>query len=90
MRAKEIVLSALVLGLAAGYVWSAMPPANAGPVSANANPAPTQEQVERAVYYPNCATARAAGHAPILAGQPGYREELDADGDGIACEPYLN
>jgi Excalibur calcium-binding domain len=40
------------------------------------------------VYYPNCAAARAAGAAPIYAGQPGYRPGLDADSDGIACEPY--
>jgi len=38
------------------------------------------------VYFPNCAAARAAGAAPILAGQPGYRSGLDGDGDGIACE----
>ena len=40
------------------------------------------------VYYARCADARAAGVAPISEGQPGYRAELDADGDGIACEPY--
>lgn len=40
------------------------------------------------VYYPNCSFARAAGAAPIQAGQPGYRPALDADNDGIACEPY--
>jgi hypothetical protein len=34
------------------------------------------------------ATARAAGAAPIYRGQPGYREEMDGDGDGIACEPH--
>jgi excalibur calcium-binding domain-containing protein len=39
-------------------------------------------------YYPNCTSARAAGVAPIYAGEPGYRPELDADDDGIACEPY--
>lgn len=38
------------------------------------------------VYYPNCAAARAAGAAPIYAGQPGYRPKLDRDGDGVACE----
>jgi hypothetical protein len=38
-------------------------------------------------YYPNCAAARAAGNTPIYEGQPGYRPELDADSDGIACEP---
>ena len=40
------------------------------------------------VYYPNCDAARAAGAAPIHRGEPGYRPELDADDDGIACEPY--
>lgn len=40
------------------------------------------------VYYRNCADARAAGAAPIRAGEPGYAPWLDADGDGIACEPY--
>ena len=39
-------------------------------------------------YYPNCDAARAAGAAPIYAGEPGYRPPLDADDDGIACEPY--
>lgn len=39
-------------------------------------------------WYPNCAAARAAGAAPIYAGEPGYRSELDGDSDGIACEPY--
>jgi hypothetical protein len=38
------------------------------------------------VYYANCSDARAAGAAPIYAGQPGYRPGLDRDGDGIACE----
>lgn len=37
-------------------------------------------------YYPNCSAARAAGAAPIRAGQPGYGAHLDRDGDGIACE----
>jgi predicted phage tail protein len=38
------------------------------------------------VYYPNCDAVRAAGKAPLLAGQPGYRSGLDRDGDGVACE----
>lgn len=42
----------------------------------------------RFAYYPNCASARAAGAAPIHRGEPGYRPPLDADDDGIACEPY--
>ena len=53
-------------------------PAPAGP--APAAPAPA------AVYYANCAAARAAGAAPLRAGQPGYREQMDGDRDGVACE----
>ncbi|GAP54109.1 excalibur domain protein, partial [Arthrobacter sp. Hiyo6] len=38
------------------------------------------------VYYASCAAAKAAGAAPIYAGQPGYRAGLDRDNDGVACE----
>jgi micrococcal nuclease len=38
--------------------------------------------------FRSCAAARAAGAAPLYRGRPGYRPQLDADGDGIACEPY--
>ena len=39
-------------------------------------------------YWPGCDAARAAGTAPIYRGEPGYREGMDGDSDGIACEPY--
>lgn len=39
-------------------------------------------------YYSNCAMARAAGVAPLYSDEPGYRSEMDGDGDGVACEPY--
>ncbi|HEX5872666.1 MAG TPA: DUF1524 domain-containing protein, partial [Longimicrobium sp.] len=62
-----------------------------------AAPAPAEPQPEApaavapapapgAVYYANCAAARAAGAAPLRAGQPGYREQMDGDRDGVACE----
>jgi hypothetical protein len=38
------------------------------------------------VYYANCAAAKAAGAAPLYAGQPGYRPAMDGDSDGVACE----
>lgn len=47
-----------------------------------------EDAVESTVYYAGCNEARAAGAAPIYAGQPGYRAGMDGDGDGIACEPY--
>lgn len=36
--------------------------------------------------FRNCAAARAAGAAPVRAGDPGYGRHLDRDGDGVGCE----
>jgi hypothetical protein len=36
--------------------------------------------------YANCTAARNAGAAPLYRGDPGYRDALDRDHDGIACE----
>ncbi|WP_424138720.1 excalibur calcium-binding domain-containing protein [Roseomonas chloroacetimidivorans] len=36
----------------------------------------------------NCDTARAVGLAPAGRGEPGYWPHLDADNDGVACEPW--
>ena len=36
--------------------------------------------------YRNCAEARAAGAAPVYAGDPGYGVHLDRDRDGVGCE----
>jgi hypothetical protein len=66
---------------------AAAAPTAANPVAPPASK-PTPEEVEHSAYYPDCAAARAAGNAPIFRGQAGYRSELDADGDGMACEPY--
>jgi endonuclease YncB( thermonuclease family) len=40
------------------------------------------------VMFRNCKEAWAAGAAPLYRDQPGYRPEMDSDGDGIACEPF--
>lgn len=63
-----------------------------GPVSpppAKAPAASAAPAVRRTggTLFANCAQAWAAGAAPIYAGQPGYRVEMDGDRDGIACEP---
>jgi len=39
-------------------------------------------------HFANCDAARAANSAPIFRGMPGYRDALDGDGDGVACEPF--
>jgi hypothetical protein len=43
-------------------------------------------KVEQSVHYSGCGEVRAAGKAPLHAGEPGYRSAMDPDGDGIACE----
>ncbi|HEY7009563.1 MAG TPA: DUF1524 domain-containing protein [Jatrophihabitantaceae bacterium] len=55
----------------------------AAPAPAKATPTPPPSS---SVYYANCTAVRAAGKAPLLKGQPGYRAALDRDGDGVACE----
>ncbi|MEU0160012.1 excalibur calcium-binding domain-containing protein [Streptomyces sp. NPDC006261] len=40
-----------------------------------------------ATYYENCDAAEDATVTPLFPGDPGYGDHLDADGDGIACEP---
>ncbi|KOS55423.1 excalibur calcium-binding domain-containing protein [Rhodococcus rhodochrous] len=47
---------------------------------------PAPAQAPASVYYKNCDAARAAGAAPIYAGEPGYASKLDRDNDGVACE----
>ena len=54
-------------------------------------PAPKEESNDSgsgggSAYYKNCDAARAAGAAPVHAGDPGYSRKLDRDGDGVGCE----
>ncbi len=58
-------------------------PAPVAPAPVVPAPAPA---APAAAYYANCTAARAAGAAPIYAGQAGYRAGLDRDSDGVACE----
>jgi hypothetical protein len=113
------IAGAVMFGLAGGYAWSAMAPAEPTRVrlpkatmlipadapqsaddkawAARANePTPTEVEgrradptvVEASVHYSGCNEVRAAGKAPLYAGQPGYRSDMDGDNDGIACEPH--
>nr|WP_205570476.1 excalibur calcium-binding domain-containing protein [Corynebacterium lactis] len=49
-------------------------------------PAPAPAPAPESVYFGSCADAKAAGAAPLYAGNPGYSSKLDRDGDGVACE----
>jgi len=53
-----------------------------------ARPSPPRSLSNPSGSYRNCAAARAAGVAPLRRGEAGYGRHLDADGDGVACEPY--
>jgi hypothetical protein len=48
----------------------------------------TSSGAASSVSYSGCREVQAAGAAPLYRGQPGYREGMDGDGDGIACENY--
>jgi hypothetical protein len=69
-----------------GGVVATPPPAAPAPepppASAPAPPAP----VAPGASYANCSEVKAAGAAPILAGQPGFSPSFDGDGDGVGCE----
>ncbi|MBD0274569.1 MAG: excalibur calcium-binding domain-containing protein [Acetobacteraceae bacterium] len=47
---------------------------------------PGREGGGQAVAFFNCASARMVGSRPARAGQPGYRDRLDRDEDGVSCE----
>lgn len=80
----EILIGILFVGFLA---WQAAPQLTSAWTLASSSPQEIGARQSLA-YYPNCSAARAAGVAPIYAGQPGYREEMDGDLDGVACESY--
>lgn len=62
------------------------PPTTAAPPPPPPPPPPEESSGGGDTYYKNCDEARAAGAAPMHRGEPGYREGLDRDKDGIACD----
>lgn len=83
-----------LLGAAVGGGWTiATPEQQAVAISAAkefavATGAMRERAPQEGDYWSGCNKARAAGTAPIYRGEPGYRDAMDGDGDGIACEPY--
>lgn len=91
MSEKIILLASIILGAAGGIAWGDLPssdrasPRAARTASAARIAAPATDPN---VHYSGCNEVRALGKAPLYADQPGYREDMDGDGDGIACEPH--
>ncbi|MEU4694147.1 excalibur calcium-binding domain-containing protein [Actinoplanes sp. NPDC023714] len=50
------------------------------------SPRPAASKSPKPISYANCAAVEAAGKAPILEGEPGFRPAFDRDGDGVGCE----
>jgi hypothetical protein len=96
MRMAETIVTGLAL-LGVGLLKFGVPDEARQLVSGSAQPEGlkstddpwSKDYVDRSlVTYQNCDAARRAGAAPIYQWQDGYSEKLDADRDGIACEPY--
>ena len=92
LRLLKWSLVAIVVGSLVGYMTSRRDDGEMRAVDlfASASNATTGLQAgqDKDLYFEYCEQARAAGRAPIYIGQSGYRSELDADGDGVACERY--
>lgn len=89
----------VIIGAGAFLVAERLEPARAAPPQAwiastqRAANAPREARSTRMSQpsraYSDCDAARAAGAAPLRVGDPGYGRHLDADRDGVACEPHL-
>ena len=82
MTTRDTLIAAGLLGASGGAIWANLPPVLT--MSAEERSA-----IEGSVTYSGCNEVRALGKAPIRMGEPGYRIEMDGDGDGVACEPHI-
>jgi hypothetical protein len=90
-RTGGVIVLGAILGLA-GFLaierWSASADAPVAAQQSEPHPPMQRRNALHSRAFSNCAQARAAGTAPVYAGQPGYGEHLDRDLDGVGCEPY--
>lgn len=92
MRGFFILLGAAILGVGGSYAWPYLTQTSASRAVnsqqfVSAKPGQTAHELEQTAYYADCNAVRAAGKAPLWAGQPGFRPELDPTGTGMACPP---
>ena len=86
MNVKFILLLLCASVTAFAATWLLMTPSSA-PTELQSAEIPAKDAQGHEISFANCGEARAAGKAPLMAGRPGYRHELDPDGTGIACMP---
>ena len=88
-----LALVGVVVGASLGLAWLTLRPnlsqtANTIVQSLSESPSLGRRRLPQAGdLWGGCNSARAAGTAPIYASEPGYRSEMDGDGDGVACDP---
>ena len=75
LPAPALVSVADITGVEPQPVRTAKPP-----VPSKAAATPTQAP------FADCAAAASAGAAPLHRGDPGWADDLDSDGDGVACD----
>ena len=92
--AVRVLGGAALLGVAVGTASLALTDTGRANIVGTANAVAVKVGAARARppqmgdHWGGCNEARSAGTAPIYRGEPGYRDIMDDDGDGIACEPY--
>ena len=74
----QILLFAIFVGI---VTWQTIPFFERATLSPE-----ERSKIEASVHYAGCDQVRSAGKAPLYSGQPGYRDGMDGDGDGVACE----
>jgi hypothetical protein len=89
VRSTPLISAAAMATFLAVYALAPGADGTTGIQASGAAPASAVSQTSAPpIYYSGCNEARAAGVTPIYRGQAGYREGMDGDSDGIACEPY--
>jgi len=86
MNVKFILLILCASVTAFSATWMLMTPSSA-PAVLHSVEIPAKDAQGHEISFADCGEARAAGKAPLMAGRPGYRHELDPDGTGVACMP---
>lgn len=90
MDTKHILVGAALVGVFGGSIWANVSTRGySSPIdiASPASPSKVQQITAKLVRYSGCNEVRALGKDPLYRGDPGYREEMDGDGDGVACEP---
>jgi len=86
MTAAERAATARVLTRCSGQKLPAAKAFRLGGGIVQAARQPTRTRQPANPTYANCTAVRAAGAAPIRAGEPGFEAKFDRDNDGVGCE----